>query len=144
MLTNIKEITDIVFTILGVIVALLGSYYVKNKVAIDKKAQDGDNFAKATQYVANHAQSLVYQAEKQGGSGSDKLNFVISAINAALSLAHLPNPGQDYIKGEVEKSVKVMKSTTDTINAISEEVPEDEKDLAPTMVEVEDEVKSND
>lgn len=142
-LTQIKEITDIIFTILGVVVALLGSYYVKNRVSIDKKAQDGDNFAKATKYVASHAQSLVYQAEKQGGSGSDKLSFVVGAINTALSLAHLPNPGQDYIKGEIEKSVKVMKSTTDTINVVSEEVPEDEQNLSPTMVEVEDEVKDN-
>ncbi|MBP2057914.1 LL-H family phage holin [Lactobacillus colini] len=136
-LTLIKEITDIVMIVVGVAVAGLGAYYVKNKVSIDKKAQEGDNFAKATKYIATHAQSLVYQAEKNGGSGDEKLSFVVNAITTALSLAHLPNPGEAFIKGEIEKSVKVMKSTSDTISVASEEVPEEEKKLAPTTVEVE-------
>lgn len=140
-LTSIKEITNVVFIILGIVVAGLFTYYFKNKVAIDKKAQEGDNFAKATKYIALHAQSLVYQAEKNGGTGDEKLSFVVNAINTALSLAHLPNPGEDFIKGEIEKSVKVMKSTTDTINTVVEEVPEDEKNLAPTSVEIEETAK---
>ncbi|MBD5430158.1 phage holin [Lactobacillus sp.] len=141
MLTGIKEITDVVMVVLGIVGASLVGYYVKNKVSIDKKAQEGDNFAKATKYIASHAQSLVYQAEKNGGSGDEKLNFVINAIDTALSLAHLPNPGESFIKGEIEKSVKVMKSTSDTIDVITEEVPEDEKNLSPTAVEVEETAK---
>lgn len=140
-LADIKVILSGIAVAVGVVGAIVLIYYLLNKVSIDKKAQEGDNFAKATKYIATHAQSLVYQAEKNGGSGDEKLNFVVNAINTALSLAHLPNPGENFIKGEIEKSVKVMKSTTDTVNTIVEDVPEDEKNLAPTTVEVEETTK---
>jgi LL-H family phage holin len=69
--------------------------------------------------VAQSVSPLVYQAEKRGGDGEEKLNFVINGIDLLLTMAHLPHPTTSYVKGMVEKAVTAMnqaQSIADTVD----------------------------
>ena len=70
---------------------------------------EGDLLAKAEKIVAQSVSPLVYQAEKRGGEGEDKLTFVVQGLFLLLDMAHLPHPTMSFVKGMVEKSVLAMK-----------------------------------
>ncbi|EFQ47024.1 phage holin, LL-H family [Lactobacillus gasseri MV-22] len=86
----------------------------------------GDALAKAEKMIANSAKAIVYQTEKEGGSGKDKLLTAFNYLIAILDLAHLPHPSTAYIKGEIEKSVTTMKQTKNFVDSMQTLTKEDD------------------
>ena len=104
--------------VVSVSVAIV-SFYAKHKIEIDERAAKGDRVAMAQQIVAQAVTPLVYQAEKRGGAGEEKMDFVINGLNLILSLAHLPALPASFLKGLAEKAVVAMKqaqSIADTVD----------------------------
>ena len=81
------------------------------EIEIDERAAKGDRVAMSQQIVAQAVTPLVYQAEKRGGAGEEKMDFVIDGLNLILSLAHLPALPASFLKGLAEKAVVAMKQT---------------------------------
>lgn len=106
---SFSHILDLVLVVTSVIAVIVVSVYAKHKISIDKKAAQGDLLAKAEKIVAQSVSPLVYQAEKRGGDGEDKLTFVVQGLFVLLDMAHLPHPTMSFVKGMVEKSVLAMK-----------------------------------
>ena len=106
---SFSHILDLVLVATSVVAVIVVSVYAKHKIAIDQKAAQGDLLAKAEKIVAQSVSPLVYQAEKSGGDGEDKLTFVVQGLFALLDMAHLPHPTMAFVKGMVEKSVTAMK-----------------------------------
>lgn len=116
---NVNQLLDLAIVGVSVAAVVVASVYAKHKIAIDKKAAQGDLLAKAEKIVAQSVSPLVYQAEKRGGDGEDKLTFVIQGLFLLLDMAHLPHPTMSFVKGMVEKSVTAMKQTqaiSDTVD----------------------------
>lgn len=116
---NVNQLLDLAIVGVSVAAVVVASVYAKHKIAIDKKAAQGDLLAKAEKIVAQSVSPLVYQAEKRGGDGEDKLTFVVQGLFVLLDMAHLPHPTMSFVKGMVEKSVTAMKQTqaiSDTID----------------------------
>lgn len=106
---SFSHILDLVLVVTSVVAVIVVSLYAKHKIAIDKKAAQGDLLAKAEKIVAQSVSPLVYQAEKRDGDGEDKLTFVVQGLFVLLDMAHLPHPTMSFVKGMVEKSVTAMK-----------------------------------
>ena len=106
---SFSHILDLVLVVTSVTAVIVVSVYAKHKIAIDKKEAQGDLLAKAEKIVAQSVSPLVYQAEKRGGEGEDKLTFVVQGLFLLLDMAHLPHPTMSFVKGMVEKSVLAMK-----------------------------------
>ena len=106
---SFSHILDLVLVATSVAAVIVVSVYAKHKIAIDRKAAQGDLLAKAEKIVAQSVSPLVYQAEKRGGDGEDKLTFVVQGVLLLLDMAHLPHPTMSFVKGMVEKSVTAMK-----------------------------------
>lgn len=115
---SFEQIGDMLVVAVSVVIAIIFYVYSKNKIAIDKKAMQGDALAKAEKMIANSANAIVYQTEKEGGSGKDKLLAAFNYLIAILDLAHLPHPSAAYIKGEIEKSVTTMKQTKNAVESM--------------------------
>lgn len=116
---SFSHILDLVLVATSVAAVIVVSVYAKHKIAIDRKAAQGDILAKAEKIVAQSVSPLVYQAEKRGGDGEDKLTFVVQGLFLLLDMAHLPHPTMSFVKGCVEKSVTAMKqaqSIADTVD----------------------------
>ena len=108
---SFNHLLDLAIVITSVAAVIVASVYAKHKIAIDKKAAQGDLLAKAEKIVAQSVSPLVYQAEKRGGDGEEKMDFVINGLNLILSLAHLPALPASFLKGLAEKAVVAMKQT---------------------------------
>lgn len=106
---SFSHILDLVLVATSVVAVIVVSVYAKHKIAIDRKAAQGDLLAKAEKIVAQSVSPLVYQAEKRGGDGEDKLTFVVQGVFLLLDMAHLPYPTMSFVKGMVEKSVLAMR-----------------------------------
>ena len=106
---SFSHILDLILVVTSVVAVIVVSVYAKHKIAIDKKAAQGDLLAKAEKIVAQSVSPLVYQAEKRGGDGEEKLAFVVQGLFLLLDMAHLPHPTMAFVKGMVEKSVTAMK-----------------------------------
>lgn len=115
---NFSHLLDLVLVVTSVAAVVVASVYAKHKIAIDKKAAQGDLLAKAEKIVAQSVSPLVYQAEKRGGDGEDKLTFVVQGLFLLLDMAHLPHPTMSFVKGMVEKSVTAMKQTQAISDAV--------------------------
>lgn len=115
---SIKNWVDVVLAVASVAAVLVGWDYLRRKNAIDDKASKGDLVAKAEKIVAQAALPIVYQAEKRGGSGDDKLMYALNGLIELLDLARLPHPTQAYVQGEIEKSVAIMKQTQGIVDTI--------------------------
>ena len=116
---SFSHILDLVLVATSVAAVIVVSVYAKHKIAIDRKAAQGDLLAKAEKIVAQSVNPLVYQAEKCGGDGEEKLTFVVQGLFLLLDMAHLPHPTMSFVKGMVEKSVTAMKqaqSIADTVD----------------------------
>lgn len=116
---NFSNLLDLVLVVTSVAAVVVASVYAKHKIAIDKKAAQGDLLAKSEKIVAQSVSPLVYQAEKRGGDGEDKLTFVVQGVFLLLDMAYLPHPTMSFVKGMVEKSVTAMKqaqSIADTVD----------------------------
>lgn len=116
---SFSHILDLVLVATSVVAVIVVSVYAKHKIAIDKKAAQGDLLAKAEKIVAQSVSPLVYQAEKRGGDGEDKLTFVVQGVFLLLDMAHLPHPTMSFVKGMVEKAVIAMRqaqSIADTVD----------------------------
>ena len=116
---SFSHILDLVLVATSVAAVIVVSVYAKHKIAIDRKAAQGDLLAKAEKIVAQSVSPLVYQAEKCGGDGEEKLTFVVQGVFLLLDMAHLPHPTMSFVKGMVEKSVTAMKqaqSIADTVD----------------------------
>ena len=116
---SFSHILDLMVVAVSVAAVIVASVYAKHKIAIDKKAAQGDLLAKAEKIVAQSVSPLVYQAEKRGGDGEDKLTFVVQGVFLLLDMAHLPHPTMNFVKGMVEKAVIAMKqaqSIADTVD----------------------------
>ena len=116
---SFSHILDLMVVAVSVAAVIVASVYAKHKIAIDKKAAQGDLLAKAEKIVAQSVSPLVYQAEKRGGDGEDKLTFVVQGVFLLLDMAHLPHPTMSFVKGMVEKAVIAMKqaqSIADTVD----------------------------
>lgn len=116
---SFSHILDLVLVATSVAAVIVVSAYAKHKIAIDRKAAQGDLLAKAEKIVAQSVSPLVYQAEKCGGDGEEKLTFVVQGLFLLLDMAHLPHPTMSFVKGMVEKSVTAMKqaqSIADTVD----------------------------
>ena len=116
---SLGQITDLVIVVLSVVVTIIFYFYSKHKIEIDKKALQGDALAKSEQMIARSAGAIVFQTDKEGGSGQEKLVNAFNYLTAILDMAHLPHPSTAYIKGEIEKSVTTMKqaqSIADTVD----------------------------
>ena len=122
---SFEQIGDMLVVAVSVVIAIIFYVYSKNKIAIDKKAMQGDALAKAEKMIANSANAIVYQTEKEGGSGKDKLLAAFNYLIAILDLAHLPHPSTAYIKGEIEKSVTTMKQTKNFVDSMQTLTSED-------------------
>lgn len=106
---SFSHILDLILVVTSVVAVVVVSVYAKHKIAIDKKAAQGDLLAKAEKIVAQSVSPLVYQAAKRGGDGEDKLTFVVQGLFLLLDMAHLPHPTMSFVKGMVEKSVLAMR-----------------------------------
>ena len=124
---NAGLIADSVIVVLSVAVTIIFYVYSKNKIAIDKKAMQGDALAKAEKMIANSANAIVYETEKEGGSGKEKLVAAFNALINILDMAHLPHPSTAYIKGEIEKSVATMNQTKDFVDTLQKATVVEEK-----------------
>lgn len=113
---SINQILDLSFVAVSVALTVIVAIYTKHKIEIDRKAQQGNQLAKAEQIVAKSVAPLVYQAEKEGGDGAEKFTQVLNGIFMLLDLAHLPHPTSQYLSGEIEKAVTAMKQTQGLIN----------------------------
>ena len=108
---SFSHILDLMVVVVSVAAVAIVSFYTKHKIEIDERAAKGDRVAMAQQIVAQAVTPLVYQAEKRGGAGEDKMDFVINGLNLILSLAHLPALPARFLKGLAEKAVVAMKQT---------------------------------
>ena len=115
---SLGQITDLVVVVLSVVVTIIFYFYSKHKIEIDKKALQGDALAKAEQMIAKSAGAIVFQTDKEGGSGQEKLENAFNYLTAILDMAHLPHPSTTYIKGEIEKSVTTMKQTKNAVESM--------------------------
>lgn len=115
---SLGQITDLVVVVLSVVVTIIFYFYSKHKIEIDKKALQGDALAKAEQMIAKSAGAIVFQTDKEGGSGQEKLVSAFNYLTAILDMAHLPHPSTAYIKGEIEKSVTTMKQTKNAVESM--------------------------
>ena len=115
---SLGQITDLVVVVLSVVVTIIFYFYSKHKIEIDKKALQGDALAKAEQMIARSAGAIVFQTDKEGGSGQEKLVNAFNYLTAILDMAHLPPPSTAYIKGEIEKSVTTMKQTKNAVESM--------------------------
>lgn len=115
---SLGQITDLVIVVLSVVVTIIFYFYSKHKIEIDKKALQGDALAKAEQMIARSAGAIVFQTDKEGGSGQEKLVNAFNYLTAILDMAHLPHPSTAYIKGEIEKSVTTMKQTKNVVESM--------------------------
>ena len=115
---SLGQITDLVVVVLSVVVTIIFYFYSKHKIEIDKKALQGDALAKAEQKIARSAGAIVFQTDKEGGSGQEKLVNAFNYLTAILDMAHLPHPSTAYIKGEIEKSVTTMKQTKNAVESM--------------------------
>lgn len=115
---SLGQITDLVVVVLSVVVTIIFYFYSKHKIEIDKKALQGDALAKAEQMIARSAGAIVFQTDKEGGSGQEKLVNAFNYLTAILDMAHLPHPSTAYIKGEIEKSVTTMKQTKNAVESM--------------------------
>lgn len=115
---SLGQITDLVVVVLSVVVTIIFYFYSKHKIEIDKKALQGDALAKAEQMIARSAGAIVFQTDKEGGSGQEKLINAFKYLTAILDMAHLPHPSAAYIKGEIEKSVATMKQTKNAVESM--------------------------
>ena len=106
---SFSHILDLILVATSVVAVIVVSVYAKHKIAIDQKAAQGDLLAKAEKIVAQSVSPLVYQAEKRGGDGEEKLTFVVQGLFLLLDMAHLPHPTMSFVKGMVEKSVLAMR-----------------------------------
>ena len=116
---SFSHILDLVLVVTSVAAVIVVSVYAKHKIAIDRKAAQGDLLAKDEKIVAQSVSPLVYQAEKRGGDGEEKLTFVVQGVFLLLDMAHLPHPTMSFVKGMVEKAVIAMKqaqSIADTVD----------------------------
>ena len=116
---SFSHLLDLIVVAVSVAAVIVASVYARHKIAIDKKAAQGDLLAKSEKIIAQSVSPLVYQAEKRGGDGEDKLTFVVQGLFLLLDMAHLPHPTMSFVKGMVEKSVTAMKQTqaiSDTID----------------------------
>lgn len=116
---SFSHLLDLIVVAVSVAAVIVASVYARHKIAIDKKAAQGDLLAKSEKIIAQSVSPLVYQAEKRGGDGEDKLIFVVQGLFLLLDMAHLPHPTMSFVKGMVEKSVTAMKQTqaiSDTID----------------------------
>lgn len=113
---SINQILDLSLVAVSVALTVIVAIYTKHKIEIDRKAQQGNQLAKAEQIVAKSVAPLVYQAEKEGGDGAEKFTQVLNGILMLLDLAHLPHPTSQYLSGEIEKAVTAMKQTQSLIN----------------------------
>lgn len=129
---NFSHLLDLVLVVTSVAAVVVASVYAKHKIAIDKKTAQGDLLAKAEKIVAQSVSPLVYQAEKRGGDGEDKLTFVVQGLFLLLDMAHLPHPTMSFVKGMVEKSVTAMKQTqviADTVDKPKTTIVSELKDV---------------
>ena len=115
---SLGQITDLVVVVLSVVVTIIFYFYSKHKIEIDKKALQGDALAKAKQMIARSAGAIVFQTDKEGGSGQEKMVSAFNYLTAILDMAHLPHPSTAYIKGEIEKSVTTMKQTKNAVESM--------------------------
>lgn len=115
---SLGQITDLVIVVLSVVVTIIFYFYSKHKIEIDKKALQGDALAKAEQMIARSAGAIVFQTDKEGGSGQEKLVSAFNYLTAILDMAHLPHPSTAYIKGEIEKSITTMKQTKNAVESM--------------------------
>ena len=115
---SLGQITDLVVVVLSVVVTIIFYFYSKHKIEIDKKALQGDALAKAEQMIARSAGAIVFQTDKEGGSGQEKRVNAFNYLTAILDMAHLPHPTTAYIKGEIEKSVTTMKQTKNAVESM--------------------------
>lgn len=116
---SFSHLLDLMVVAVSVAAVVVVSVYAKHKITIDKRAEQGDLLAKSEKIIAQSVSPLVYQAEKRGGDGEDKLTFVVQGLFLLLDIAHLPHPTMSFIKGMVEKSVTAMKqaqSIADTVD----------------------------
>lgn len=114
-----SHLLDLIVVSVSVAAVAIVSFYAKHKIEIDERAAKGDRVAMAQQIVAQAVTPLVYQAEKRGGAGEEKMDFVINGLNLILSLAHLPALPASFLKGLAEKAVVAMKqaqSIADTVD----------------------------
>ncbi|MGS0677822.1 phage holin [Lactobacillus taiwanensis] len=115
---SLGQITDLVIVALSVVVTIIFYFYSKHKIEIDKKALQGDALAKAEQMIARSAGAIVFQTDKEGGSGQEKLVSAFNYLTAILDMAHLPHPSTAYIKGEIEKSITTMKQAKNAVESM--------------------------
>lgn len=115
---SLEQITDLVIVALSVVVTIIFYFYSKHKIEIDKKALQGDALAKAEQMIARSAGAIVFQTDKEGGSGQEKLVSAFNYLTAILDMAHLPHPSTAYIKGEIEKSITTMKQAKNAVESM--------------------------
>ena len=116
---SFSHLLDLMVVAVSVAAVVIVSFYTKHKIEIDERAAKGDRVAMAQQIVAQAVTPLVYQAEKRGGAGEDKMDFVINGLNLILSLAHLTALTAIFFKGIAEKAGVAMKQTqaiSDTID----------------------------
>jgi len=115
---SLGQITDLVIVALSVVVTIIFYFYSKHKIEIYKKALQGDALAKAEQMIARSAGAIVFQTDKEGGSGQEKLVSAFNYLTAILDMAHLPHPSTAYIKGEIEKSITTMKQAKNAVESM--------------------------
>lgn len=134
---TVSQILDLIITVSSVALVVIVAVYTKHKIEIDKKAQTGNLMARAEQVVARAVEPLVYQAEKDGGTGEEKFTQVLNSILMILDIAHLPHPTAQYLHGEIEKSVAAMKQAQGLIDAV------DGKKIADTVANIQKKADKN-
>ena len=120
---NFNHLLDLAIVVTSVAAVIVVSVYAKHKIEIDRKAAQGDLLAKSEQLLAQSISPLVYQAEKRGGEGSEKLTWVVESAFLLLDMAHLPHPTIGFVKGLAEKSVTAMKQAQAIADTVDKPKP---------------------
>lgn len=113
---NIENIFIAVLTIGVIVTVIIFNNYVNHRKEIDEKALKGNRVAQSQKMIAQVMQPLVFQAEKNGGKGDEKLKFVLDQATKIVTDAGLPKANAEFMRGQAEKSVALMKQTQDIID----------------------------
>lgn len=102
-------ILDAIAIIIAVIVAYGVFWFKKHKTEIDKKAEEGNALAFATDLLGKMTTNFVYDLKDSSEKGEHKKQDVMVKVKSALADAKLPIPSDAEISGAIEKAVTTMK-----------------------------------
>lgn len=106
---NIKNMTDLIITIASIALVVIAGLYQHFNKQIKEKEAHGSLVAKSLDAIGQFAQAGVYQVADLNETGSNKKEMVLNDVHAMLKVLKLPDPGDQFINSEIQKSYSLMK-----------------------------------